>query len=207
MVEFFSDPNILYTGLIVTNGIWLFLVVGVRKMIGGKHFDSAIKAVTKRIKHPARFHKLYKSQYLETEIQDTTEAPKFYPNYSVPLSLDEGKRYNGESPLKEYLLVEGGLENIDPMSKEQPFINALMRLGETNNKARDIEEARLRNKYDDDMVTKKHFNMGIIVIVIGLVIVGALIYNATDLLSAFQSTFDAYKPVIDNAIQNIPRIE
>lgn len=198
-------------GLIVTNGLWLFLVFNIRRIIGQKHFDSALKAVTRRIKRPARFHKLFKSQYLETEIQDMTVPPKFYPNYTVPLTLNEGKRYNGEGPLKEYIVLEGALENSDPMEKEQPFFNALFRLGETNNKMRDVEEARLRKKYEDDLVTKKHFNIGIIIVLIGILAVLAMIYQINNVVGTFSQTYEAYRPVIEQLVQdfqaNIPRIE
>lgn len=201
------DPNMLIIGIIVTNGLWIFAVTSLRRMIGPKHFDSAFKAVTKRIKHPARFHKFYKSQYLESEFQDMTEAPKFYPNYTIPLTLDDGKRYNGEGPVKEYIVLEGALTNTDPMQKEQPFFNALLRLGETNNKSRDVEEARIRKKYENDLVTKKHFNMGIIIIVIGLLVIIGILYQTSQIVDGFKVLYENYKPAIDQAIANLPRIE
>lgn len=201
------DPNMLMIAIIVTNLLWVFVVFNVRKMIGPKHFDSAFKAVTKRIKHPARFHKFYKSQYLESEFQDTTMAPRFYENYTIPLTLDEGKRYNGEGPVKEYIVLEGALTNSDPMQKEQPFFNALLRLGETNNKMRDIEEARLRKKYATELVTVQQFKIGVIIILVAIVIVIAMLYPMTEVVTNFKSAYDTYKPAIDQAIANLPRIE
>lgn len=198
-------------GLIFTNGLWIFAIYNLRRMFGAKHFDSTFKAVTRRIKHPARFHKFYKSQYLESEVMDMTLPPKFYPNYTIPLTLDEGKRYNGESPLKEYVVLEGALENSDPMRKEQPFFNALFRLGETNNKARDIEEARIRTKYENDLVTKKHFNIGIIIVLIAIFGVLALLYNMNNIVDGFSQQYESYKPFIEQAVRDfqgsIPRIE
>lgn len=206
MAEFGLDTNGLYILAIVTNGLWIFMTYSIRRIIGPKHFDSALKTVTKRIKHPARFHKFYKSQYLESEIQDTTQVPKFYPGYSIPLQLNEGKRYNSEGPLKDYIVLEGALENTDPMEKEQPFFNALFRLGETNNKMRDIEEARIRKKYEDELVTKKHFNIGIIVVLIAIIFVIAMIYQMNTVVDTFKATYEQYKPAIEQAIANLPRI-
>lgn len=201
------DPTTLMYSLIITNGLWLFMTWNVRKIIGSKHWDSALKVATRRIKNPARYHLLHKGTFYHAEFQDTTENPKFTPDYSVHTTLDEDKRYTGEGPYKEYFIPHGSLTNVDPAKgSNYSLLKVVERIGINSNKDRELERWRMRKNMEGELVTKKHFNIGIVIVLIAVVIVIALIYQMNTVVETFQTTYETYKPAIDQAIANLPRI-
>lgn len=193
--------------LVLTNILWFWFVRNIQKIVGPSYFGTVMVAIRRGFKKPATFIKFFKSQYYELEVRDTTLSPTFDKNKKIPIKIDEEKRFNHEGPYKAYVLVEGATSNINPVQTDAKLFENIQRIGLINNYVLDIEKERIRKSFENELVTKKHFNIGIAIVLVGLVVIGALLYNVNSFADTAIKQFEAYKPYIDNALTAVPRIE
>lgn len=202
----FNTTNLLIL-LVLTNILWFWFVRNIQRIVGPSYFGTVMVAIRRGFKKPATFIKFFKSQYYELEVRDTTLSPTFDKNKKIPIKIDEEKRFNHEGPYKAYVLVEGATSNINPVQTDAKLFENIQRIGLINNYVLDIEKERIRKSFENELVTKKHFNIGIAIVLIGLVVIGALLYNVTTFTQFVTSEFAKYQPLIDEAIKTVPRIE
>lgn len=187
--------------------ILLLMMVGLRRAMGNKEFMSALKVAAFRFRHPIRQIKLFKGQFLEIEYRDMETATQFdHQTNNAPISINESARYNSEGMCKSYFFAEGSTENFDPMRINQKFYELLKRIGLQNDKYLDYKEQRIRAKWNDQILTKEHFNKISLVIIAGVGVTLYFMYNIHQFTDSAQATYNQWAPILQQQFKNVPAL-
>lgn len=184
------------------------VLLRLRKILG-KTFDSALQVITRRIKNPGTFFVFHNNRLATVEFRDTNKTHYLVDeDTNSPVQvLDKTSVYRTYENFPTYVMFQGQISTVDPLKYVVSFME-LERLGHIFNKALAAEERRLAQKYQHTYLKKLDDIYKLVIICIILIAVTAfLVYGITEFTKAAQTTFDSYKPALESAINNLPRIE
>lgn len=186
----------------------LLIILRLRKLLG-KTFDTALKVIFRQIKNPGTFFVFQNNRLASVEFRETNKTHYLVDEDSnSPVQvLDKTAVYRTYENFPTFVLYQGQISSVDPLKYVVSFME-LERLGHIFNKALAAEERRLAQKYQMQYLKKLDTIYKLVIILLVLVAVTLfLIYGINEFAKGAQQTFDSYKPVIDNAIASLPRIE
>lgn len=202
------DSNMILIFFIVLSIIELIILIRFRQLLG-KQFDTGLKVITSRMKNPGRFLVNQENRTTEIEYRETQKVHHLIDDdlASPVIMLDKKAIYRGGGfNLPTYHLNQGQIKNTDPL-QYIPSFSELESIGLGFNRALDAEiqreMAKLKKLFNEKFERIYLFSLGSL---IGIIIVGLLVYNLNSFVDTAKSLFAFYQPFIDQAVGQIPHI-
>jgi hypothetical protein len=202
-----ENIEIMLVGLLILCVILSFLLLRLRTILG-KTFDSAIGVMLGRIKNPGTFFTFLDHRFAGVEFRDTQKTQHLIEsdNASPVITLEKKTVYRTYLNYPTYVLYQGQPTSVDPLKYVVGFAE-FERLGLLFNKALEAEEQRVAMRYKTQVVEKldKIYKL-LWIALVGIALIAFLVYGVTQFVDTAKKTFEQYKPVIDEAAKQFPRI-